>query len=151
MDLRNAAFAVVSGILLALTFPTLDIHLLAWIAFVPLFLALKGKTVKEGFWLGGVFGIVFFIGTVYWVTNSVYFYGHIPLILASLVTLLLCAYLALYAAVFGAATVHLRNNHPSLFIVAAPALWTARGPTCSAASPGRWGATPSTASFRWSR
>jgi apolipoprotein N-acyltransferase len=124
MNLRNPAFAVISGLLLAASFPLFDIHILAWIALVPLFSVLKGKSLKEGFWLGGVFGVVFFTGTVYWVTNSVHFYGGIPLIPASFITLLLCAYLALYTAVFGAALVHLRNHHPSLVVVTAPALWT---------------------------
>ncbi len=125
MNLRDSAFAAVSGLLLVAAFPPFDIHLLAWPALVPLFLALKGRTVKEGFLLGAVTGIAFFVGAVYWVTNSVHFYGHIPIVPASLATLLLCAYLALYPAIFSAASVYLRNNRPSLFVAAAPALWTA--------------------------
>src|SRR5208283_4693936 len=124
MSLRNLTLAAVSGILLAAAFPSFDIHVLAWIALVPLFLALRERTVKEGFFLGGITGIVFFTATVYWVTNSVHFYGGIPLIPASCITLLLCAYLALYTAVFGAASIHLRNHYPSFFIAYAPALWT---------------------------
>jgi apolipoprotein N-acyltransferase len=125
MSLRNAALAAVSGLLLAATFPATDLHLLAWISLIPLFLALQGQTVKNGFWLGGISGIIFFAGTVHWVTNSVHFYGGIPLIPASLITLLLCAYLALYPALFGAAVVHLKRYRPSLLVIAAPALWTA--------------------------
>ena len=124
MNLRNLTFAAVSGILLAAAFPSFDIHVLAWIALVPLFLALRERTVKEGFFLGGITGIVFFTATVYWVTNSVHFYGGIPLIPASCITLLLCAYLALYPAVFAAASIHLRYHYPSFFIASAPALWT---------------------------
>jgi len=125
MTLRSPALAAASGLLLALTFPTIDLHLLAWIGLIPLFLALQGQTVKNGFWLGGLSGIIFFAGTVHWVTNSVHFYGGIPLIPASFVTLLLCAYLALYPALFGAAVVHLKRYHPSLLVIAAPVLWTA--------------------------
>jgi apolipoprotein N-acyltransferase len=125
MNLRSLLLAAFSGILLAIGFPVLDLHLLAWIALLPLFISLRGQGVRNGFWLGGIAGIVYFAGTVYWVTNSVYFYGGIPIVPASLITLLLCAYLALYPAVFGAAAVHIRKNHPSLFFIAAPALWTA--------------------------
>jgi apolipoprotein N-acyltransferase len=125
MTLRSSALAAASGLLLALAFPTIDLHLLAWIGLIPLFLALQGQTVKNGFWLGGLSGIVFFAGTVHWVTNSVHFYGGIPLIPASLVTLLLCAYLALYPALFGAAIVHLQRHRPALLVIAAPVLWTA--------------------------
>lgn len=125
MGLRNTALAALSGLLLAAAFPLADLHLLAWIGLIPLFLALQGQTVKNGFWLGGISGIIFFAGTVHWVTNSVHFYGGVPLIPASLVTLLLCAYLALYPALFSAAIVHLKRHRPALLVVFAPALWTA--------------------------
>jgi len=125
MNYRSTALATLSGILLAAAFPTINLHLLAWVALVPLFFALKGQSVKNGFWLGGIFGIVYFAGTVHWVTNSVHFYGGIPIVPASLITLLLCSYLALYPALFGAAAVHLRKNHGKLFFITAPALWTA--------------------------
>ncbi|HEX9020284.1 MAG TPA: apolipoprotein N-acyltransferase [Nitrospirota bacterium] len=124
MTLRSSVLAAFSGLLLAVAFPALNLHFLAWVALVPLFLALQEQTVKNGFWLGGIAGIVYFTGAVSWVTNSVHFYGGIPLVPASLITLLLCAYLALYPAVFGAAAVYLRNIRPVLFFIAAPALWT---------------------------
>ena len=125
MSFRNMAFAALSGVLLAVSFPVFDFHTLCWFALVPLFMVLKGKNLTEGFLLGGLFGIVFFTSTIYWVTNSIHFFGGIPLILASLVTLLLCTYLALYPALFCATIVQIRNHHPSLFVIAAPALWTA--------------------------
>ncbi|MCK9420503.1 MAG: apolipoprotein N-acyltransferase [Nitrospirae bacterium] len=125
MNFRSLALAAFSGILLAVAFPAFDLHFLAWIALLPLFFALKGQSVKNGFWLGGISGIAYFVGTVYWVTNSMHVYGGIPIVPASLLMLLLSAYLALYPAVFGAAAVHIRKNHPSLFFIAAPALWTA--------------------------
>ncbi|HUI68179.1 MAG TPA: apolipoprotein N-acyltransferase [Nitrospirota bacterium] len=125
MNRRSVALATASGLFLVFIFPTLNVHLLAWIALVPLFLALSGQSVKNGFWLGGITGIVYFAGTVHWVMNSMHYYGGIPLIPASLITSLLCAYLAFYPALFGAVVVHLRRNHPSLLILSAPAVWTA--------------------------
>jgi apolipoprotein N-acyltransferase len=119
------ALATASGLILVLIFPTLNFHLLAWIALVPFFLALSGQSVKNGFLLGGIMGIVYFAGTVHWVTNSMHIYGGVPLIPASLITLLLCSYLAFYPALFGAAVVHLRRTHPALLILSAPAVWTA--------------------------
>ncbi len=125
MDLRNAALATASGLLLAASFPALQFHLLAWFALVPLLIALKNSSVKNGFWTGGLAGLVYFAGTVHWVTNSIHFYGNVPLVPASLVTLLLAAYCAIYTALFGAALIPLGKNHPSLTFLAAPALWTA--------------------------
>jgi apolipoprotein N-acyltransferase len=125
MNFRSIGLAAFSGLLLAVSFPAFNLPLLAWIALAPLFLALRGQSVLNGFLLGGISGIVYFAGTVSWVTNSMHVYGRIPFVPASLLMLLLCAYLALYPAVFGAAAVHIRKSHPSLFFVAAPALWTA--------------------------
>jgi apolipoprotein N-acyltransferase len=125
MILRSASFAAVSGILLAASFPTIGLPYLAWIALVPLFISLKDRTVRQGFWLSGITGLFYFTGTVHWVTNSIHFYGNVPILPASLVTLLLCAFLALYPALFGAAAVSLKKDRPALFVIAAPALWTA--------------------------
>jgi apolipoprotein N-acyltransferase len=125
MNRRSMALATASGLLLVVIFPTLNVNLLAWIALVPLFLALNGQSVKNGFFLGGITGIVYFAGTVHWVTNSVHYYGGVPLVPASLITLLLCAYLALYPALFCAVVVHIRKSRPTLLILAAPAVWTA--------------------------
>jgi apolipoprotein N-acyltransferase len=125
MDRRALALAVSTGLLLAASFPVVDLGILAWFSLVPLLLALRTGTPKQAFWLGGLAGIVSFAGTISWITNSVYFYGRLPLVVASSITLLLCAYCALYPALFSAAAVHLRRNRPVLFFLAAPALWTA--------------------------
>jgi apolipoprotein N-acyltransferase len=124
MNLRSAVLAALSGILLAAAFPILNLHFLAWVGLVPLFFALKEKSVKNGFWLGSITGIVFFASTIHWITNSIHFYGGYSLIPASLINLFLCAYLALYPALFGACAVIIRNNKPKLFFVAAPLIWT---------------------------
>lgn len=112
-----------SGILLVLTFPPFDLHYVAWIALVPLFIALNRQGAGKGFIIGAVFGLSFFCGTVYWVTNSIHYYGGLPLLLSSIITLLLCAYLSLYPALFSALVIHARKIHPSLFFITAPAIW----------------------------
>jgi apolipoprotein N-acyltransferase len=124
MNLRSTALAAFSGLLLVAAFPLFNLHFLAWVALIPLFLALREANVKNGLWLGGIMGIVFFAGTVHWITNSIHFYGGFPLIPASLITLLLCIYLALYSALFGACIANIRNNRPKLLFVAAPLIWT---------------------------
>lgn len=125
MKFRTMALSAASGLLLAASFPKINLHFVAWFALVPLLFALRGQSVKAGFWLGEITGIAYFAGTVYWVTDSVYFYGGIPLLPASLITLILCAYLALYTALFAAACVHIMDNRPALLPLAAPLLWTA--------------------------
>ncbi len=125
MNLRTAALAVLSGLFLAASFPVINLHFFAWFALVPLLLAVRGQNVKTGFWLGGITGLVFFAGTVYWVSHSLYFYGDIALLPSAIITLLLAAYLALYPALFGAASVHVANKYPKFLFAALPASWTA--------------------------
>lgn len=123
MPVVSYLLAFVSGILLVLAFPPFDLHYIAWIALVPLFIALNGRGAVRGFIIGAVFGLSFFCGSVYWVMNSIHYYGGLPFFPSSLITLLLCAYLSLYPAMFSAIAIHARRMHPSLFFIAAPAVW----------------------------
>lgn len=123
MARRSPALAVISGLLLAASFPSLGYSFLSWFAFVPFLLALRGRSVREGFLLSFLFGLVFFCSTVYWVTDSIHIYGPLPLLPASLITLLLCVILALFIAPFGAAVVHVRAERPDIAFLAAPVLW----------------------------
>jgi apolipoprotein N-acyltransferase len=125
MNRRTLLLSIASGLLITASFPPFDIYLLAWVGLVPLLIALKGQDERTGFFLGAVTGLAFFIGTVFWVTNSIHFYGGIPLLPASLITLLLCAYLALYPALFGAIIVCGRKKCPASLFILAPAVWTA--------------------------
>ncbi len=125
MTRRTLGLAVLSGALTALSFPTIGLDFLAWFCLVPLLLALDGRSAKESFLIGGIAGLFYFGGTVYWVTNSVYFYGNVPLPLAALITLLLCAYCALYPALFAAFLSFVRERRPALVFLAAPLVWTA--------------------------
>lgn len=50
---------VISALLLELSFPTVGLHLLAWIALVPLLVALRGRGPAAGSALSFVFGTIF--------------------------------------------------------------------------------------------
>jgi apolipoprotein N-acyltransferase len=123
MSRRTLTLAVLSGILLATSFPSIGFSFLAWFALVPFLFALRDQTVIGGLWLSGIFALVFFCGTVYWVTNSIHGYGHVPLVPAIVTTLLFSMFLALFIVPFGAAVVHIRTMRPGLLFLAAPALW----------------------------
>jgi apolipoprotein N-acyltransferase len=68
-------------------------------------------------------GFMYFLGTVYWVYNSMYYYGGISAVLCVLIVILLCAYLALYVGIFAVFfnRISKRSRFPALFI--APVLW----------------------------
>jgi apolipoprotein N-acyltransferase len=61
------AAAAASGLLFVLAFPAEDLGWLAWIALVPLLIAIDGQSPSQAFRLGYVAGAVFFGGLLEWV------------------------------------------------------------------------------------
>ncbi len=98
----EAAAAVVSGLLLALSFPAVDLYLLAWIALAPLLWAIQRQSVARAFRLGWLAGLTFFLLTLYWIVHPMVSYTPIPLAVALLILLLLCAVLGVTIGVFAA-------------------------------------------------
>ncbi|HAK88490.1 MAG: apolipoprotein N-acyltransferase [Nitrospirae bacterium GWB2_47_37] len=116
--------AIVSGLLLFLSFPKMDIYPLTWVALVPLLVYLYGKDKKTAFKAGFLFGIVYFFGTTYWIYHSINKYGSIPFVPSILLVLLLCLYLSLYPALFSYLYAsHIKKSDlPIMFV--APVFWT---------------------------
>ncbi len=96
---RDYLLALLSGALYALSFPNAGLWPLAWIAFVPLFLACRHKNPGKAFRLGFAAGLAGFGGLLYWITIVMTKYGHLPWWISVFLFLLLVAYLALYPAV----------------------------------------------------
>ena len=122
-DKRALFLPVISGILLILSFPPFNLYPLAWVSLVPLLHTIEGRETKKIFNAGLVTGSVYFLGTVYWVFNSMYVYGNIPAVASLFLLVLLCLYLALYIGVFSVVfnLIYVRVHVPALVI--APALW----------------------------
>lgn len=126
--------AVLSGILLALSFPKYGHPAAAFIALVPLLVALSGWTgriqtapglpARRGFVLGLIAGFVHFAGTVYWTGATVSQFGGLPVFVAVIVAGLLALYMAAYVAVFGAITATLIKRYGTAGVWLAPAVWT---------------------------
>jgi apolipoprotein N-acyltransferase len=62
--------SILSALLLTLSFPTFDLNFLAWIGLVPLFLAIKDKSLKTALGLSYLAGFGFFMGVFFWVTYT---------------------------------------------------------------------------------
>lgn len=116
-------FAVCSGIFLFLSFPKFGYWIVAWFALVPLLCALRGKSRRQGLFLGFLTGIIQSIGIIYWIADVVVQYGYLPLWLGLIIMMLLATYLALFMAIFGAAVTFFTRRGISAFI-AAPLSWT---------------------------
>ncbi len=114
---------VISGIMLALSFPTFDYYPLAWVAFVPLMISLWAKWPKQAFSSGYVFGLTYFFGTLYWIYHSINHFGGFPFVESLAVVILLCMYLGLYPAIFSFLFIQMikKTRLPALLV--APVLW----------------------------
>jgi len=124
--LRTYGIAALSGVLLVLSFPTFDLFPLAWVALSPLLVILHQNRIdrRQALLAGYVFGLAFFFGTVYWVYHSINVYGHVPLVPSFLIVVGLCAYLAVYPAVFAVLYAHLIRKTDLPVLIVAPVLWT---------------------------
>jgi len=104
--------ALASGVMLAVSFPRLGLFPLAWVALVPILIALRGVTLRQGALLGFITGFTFFGLLVYWVS----IFGLLP-------WFLLCVYQSLFVVLFAMAASR-QIGHRILGFVAVPALWT---------------------------
>ena len=118
MSARAHSFtlATASGVLLTLSFPKFGHPAFAWIALAPLLVALSSRqtfltggleppeslSLMRAFALGLTTGIVYFTGTLYWITRVMTVYGDLQPWVAVLVNAALVAYLALFVAIFAA-------------------------------------------------
>lgn len=115
--------AIISGILLVLCFPTVDLFLIAWIALVPFLLSLYDKSPKQSFKAGMFLGIPYFFGTLYWIYHSINHYGGFSFVSSIAIVILLCLYLSLYTGLFAflfSITIK-KTKLPALLI--APVFW----------------------------
>ena len=122
--------ALVSGILLALSFPRYGHPLLAWLALTPLIIALCG--VRDDwpafrrdrtFLLGFVTGIGYFGGTVYWTGTVVTQFGGLSWPVGVVVAALLVGYLALFPGLFALCLGWLGARLGRRALLLAPAIW----------------------------
>ena len=119
---RRALLAAVGGLMLAASFPNLELAPLAWIGLVPILLAARGLRSRGAFAVGWFGGFVFFMATVYWVATTIVAYTSVPFPLAVGILVLMNAVLAIYHGVFVAGLTWLEARRvPAIWV--APALW----------------------------
>ncbi|HYM26147.1 MAG TPA: apolipoprotein N-acyltransferase, partial [Vicinamibacterales bacterium] len=119
-------YAVVSGVLLALSFPKFGHPALGWIALAPLMLALvRGGTLRQALLLGLTTGAISFAGTLYWITRVMVVYGGISTWIAVPLNAALIAYLSLFPGLFAVVVRRLALAHGVRALVAAPVVWVA--------------------------
>jgi apolipoprotein N-acyltransferase len=115
--------AMVSGLLLTLSFPDVHLYWLGFIALTPLMISLDSLTPRQGLTAGFLAGVVHFVTLIYWIVPTLCTFGGLHPILAAAALILLCLYLSLYPALFALGLKTLAP--PTAWIPpAAACLWT---------------------------
>jgi apolipoprotein N-acyltransferase len=114
---RDLLSVLCSVLLLILAFPAFDCAFLAWIALVPLLIALQEKTLRPAFFLSLLTGTGFWMGHCYWV-NVV---PGVTWTDFTLCGLYLGSYVGLFAVVVGFVSRHTRLP----LLLTTPAVWVA--------------------------
>ncbi len=94
--------SLLSGTLLFLSFPRFEFFPLAWIALIPLLFAIQHQSTSRSFLLGWLTGLIYFFGTVSWVTISMHHYGKLSWDISYLLMVVLVSYLASFVGLFAA-------------------------------------------------
>lgn len=126
---RQFGLAGLTGLFLPLCFPDFNLGWLAWIALVPLHLALDGAAPRRALWLGWLAGFLAFTGIMSWVVTAMHQYGKMPLIASYPVMWLLAAYLGLYVGLYAAGFAWLARREASTQARRVPA-WAPLGAPC---------------------
>lgn len=119
--------ALLSGALLALSFPKFGHPAVAWIALAPLLVALAHRPHpwRRAFLLGLIAGAVYFAGTLYWLVETMTTFGGLSTPVAALAAVMLIAYLSLFPAAFAAIQAVLLRAFGRGWLMAAPVIWVA--------------------------
>ncbi len=143
---RAWLLALLSGVLQILVFPKPNLYFLAWVAIAPfLYALLRGRggegemfdsegrsmrpfTLWQGFVIGWFCGIIWYLGTCYWVYPVMNTYGGLPAPVAVLITLGYGLIMGVHHGIFGMLVVLMArrssvgNRRPLLL---APFFWVA--------------------------
>ena len=98
---RQLLWPLLGGALSPLAFAPFNLFPLAILALIPLFIAWEKGTPKQALISGFTFGFGQFVVGVSWVYVAIHQFGHSPVIIAALLTLLFVSVLALLPALAG--------------------------------------------------
>ena len=145
-QIRRKAWLLVllSAALQILSFPLPGISVLSWISIAPLLIAilharpaqtlqldesqkLRPASLWQGFLLAYACGVLWYLGTCYWVFDTMHQYGGLSAPVGLFVLLLFALYLGLYHGLFGLLVSVLadKGSGTRLVLISAPFLWVA--------------------------
>jgi apolipoprotein N-acyltransferase len=123
-EVKSWGLAVLSLVLLVLAFPNFDWSSLAWIALVPLLIAISRKPKPlQSFLLGWFFGTCFFYATCYWLTYSMIHYGGLSTWVAYILLIPGAALVGVFPGLFALTQAGLLRRWGQKALLLAPFLW----------------------------
>ncbi|PLX74847.1 MAG: apolipoprotein N-acyltransferase [Desulfuromonas sp.] len=120
-SLSEFVIALISGLLLACSFPLPGLSLLAWVALVPMILIMARRPFVTGF----VAGVGFFAFSLYWLNIVMVTYGRLHPLLSLVAYLLLVLYLALYFGLASWLSCRLSSRLGYPYAMTLPLIWVA--------------------------
>lgn len=120
---RGILLSSAAGLLLAISYPRPGFYLAAFIALVPLLLALRSASRGAALLRGYACGVVFFATLLYWIVGVVHTYGGLPWPVGVLTLALLVFYLATYFALFALLIARSWVRFGALTLAAVPVFW----------------------------
>lgn len=122
---RAGLLALLAGCILPLAFAPLNLFPLAIMVPALLFWLWLGRSPRQAFFLGYLFGLGFFATGVSWVSISMYRFGGMGVLLSGIATVLFILFLALFPALLGWLARHYwpRLSLGSYCLLCLPALW----------------------------
>lgn len=93
---RRGCLAIASGVLIALSFPNPGLSFLAWVALLPLLIAMEESSPRVAFRIGMTCGITGYAIILYWLNIVFVRYGQLPWSVSIPVYLLLVLWLAMF-------------------------------------------------------
>lgn len=122
---RRESLAALSGALLVLSFPKFGQGMVAFVALVPLLVALPGTGAAQAFRLGYVTGAVSGFGLLYWTALVVVQYGGLSLPVGVGVMAMLCLAVALFPSLFALVVSRWLATMGTAGLLLAPFAWVA--------------------------
>ena len=109
---KDIFLILLSSALLIFSFPNFNFWLLAWFGFIPLLFAIQNKSKFKAFSLFYLTGVIFWLGTVYWLIH-----------VTALGMILLVLYLALYFGIFGLIVSQAYILPTTYYLLFIPSIW----------------------------
>ncbi len=115
----SETLAILSGILFTLSFPPFDMFFVAWVAWLPLWVALQQDNWEHGFKLGFITGFIFTLTSLNWIANN----SGTSFLIASASMMGTVVYLSLWFGLFGLIISRTGRNLGTKGLWLAPIFW----------------------------